>query len=47
MAERILRGHIKEGDTVILDVNAEGKVTILNGDRSFISEIGNTPTGIS
>merc|ERR1719217_583646 len=47
MAERILGGDIKEGDTVILDVNAEGKVTVLNGDRSFISEIGNTPTGIS
>merc|ERR1712093_753089 len=35
MAERILGGDVKEGDSVILDVNAEGQVTVLNRDKSF------------
>merc|ERR1711959_204485 len=37
MAERILGGDIKEGDSVILDVNAEGQITVLNGEQSFVS----------
>ncbi|KAF6155594.1 hypothetical protein GIB67_007852 [Kingdonia uniflora] len=31
MAEKMLSGDIKEGDSVIVDVDADGKVTVLNG----------------
>jgi ATP-dependent Clp protease ATP-binding subunit ClpC len=47
MAERILGGDVKEGDSVILDVDAEGRITVLNGDKSFTTNIGNAPAGIS
>merc|ERR1719443_1332181 len=47
IAERILGGDIKEGDSVILDVDAEGRVTVLNGKDSFITKVSSTPTGIS
>eukprot|EP01024_Parvocaulis_polyphysoides_P059033 TRINITY_DN6373_c1_g1_i3.p1 TRINITY_DN6373_c1_g1~~TRINITY_DN6373_c1_g1_i3.p1 ORF type:complete len:878 (+),score=171.89 TRINITY_DN6373_c1_g1_i3:184-2634(+) len=33
MAEKMLAGDVKEGDSIILDVDAEGQVTVLNGDR--------------
>merc|ERR1719321_652655 len=39
IAERILGGDIKEGDSVILDVNVEGKITILNGNKGFTANI--------
>merc|ERR1712025_427025 len=38
VAERILTGDIKEGDSVILDVNAEGQITVLNGEKSFTTK---------
>ena len=31
MAEKMLAREIKEGDSVIVDVDSEGKVTVLNG----------------
>ena len=31
MAERMLSGEIKEGDSAIIDVDSEGNVTVLNG----------------
>lgn len=31
MAEKMLAGDIKEGDSVIVDVDSDGKVTVLNG----------------
>ena len=31
MAERMLSGEIKEGDSAIIDVDMEGNVTVLNG----------------
>jgi hypothetical protein len=31
LAERMLAGEIKEGDTAIMDVDSDGRVTVLNG----------------
>merc|ERR1711907_309794 len=47
IAERILVGDVKEGDYIILDVNVDGNITLLNGDKSYTATIHNTPTGIS
>merc|ERR1712066_822267 len=47
MAERILRGEIKEGDVVILDVNSNGEITLLNGEKSFVPKISNHIVGIA
>ncbi|CAN1318038.1 Chaperone protein ClpC, chloroplastic [Linum perenne] len=33
MAEKMLAGEIKEGDSVIMDVDSDGKVIVLNGNR--------------
>ena len=33
LAERLLEGDIKEGDSVIVDVDASGQVIVLNGER--------------
>ncbi|XP_057870473.2 ATP-dependent Clp protease ATP-binding subunit ClpA homolog CD4B, chloroplastic [Cryptomeria japonica] len=37
MAEKMLSGEIKEGDSAIVDVNEEGNVTVLNGQRDTIA----------
>ncbi|KAL9231573.1 hypothetical protein vseg_006785 [Gypsophila vaccaria] len=34
MAEKMLAGEIKEGDSVIIDVDSDGKVVVLNGTSS-------------
>merc|ERR1711907_865185 len=47
MAERILGGDVEEGDSVILDVNSGGQITVLNGEKSFTASVGNAPSGIS
>jgi len=47
MAERMLAGDIKEGDAVIIDVDAQGDVSVLNGDRTMTTSIDSTPAGIS
>ena len=31
MAEKMLSGEIKDGDSVIIDVDSEGNVIVLNG----------------
>ncbi|GLJ18276.1 hypothetical protein SUGI_0323230 [Cryptomeria japonica] len=36
MAEKMLTGEIKEGDSAIVDVDSDGKVTVLNGTREII-----------
>lgn len=33
--------------SIILDVNAEGKIAVLNGDRTMTTEISSTPAGIA
>ena len=47
MAERMLSGEIKEGDAVIIDVDANGDVSVLNGDKKMTTAIDSTPAGIS
>ena len=47
MAERMLAGDIKEGDAVIIDVDADGSISVLNGDRKMTTAIDSTPAGIS
>merc|ERR1712193_482624 len=47
IAERVLGGDIKGGDSVILDVNSVGEIIVLNGEKSFIANVGNSPIGIS
>lgn len=39
MAERILGGDIKEGDSIIMDVDANGEITLLNGDKKMTATI--------
>merc|ERR1712224_1085788 len=47
IAERILGGDVKEGDSIILDVGADGNIMLLNGNQSFIATVYNVITGIS
>ncbi|BFI23488.1 ATP-dependent Clp protease ATP-binding subunit ClpC [Marchantia polymorpha subsp. ruderalis] len=49
MAERMLAGEIKEGDSAIIDVDSEGGITVLNGTTGTASSsaIETTPAGIS
>merc|ERR1711959_608793 len=47
MAERILNGDVKEGDSIILDVDDEGRVKVINREKSFTSNISNMSMGIS
>jgi ATP-dependent Clp protease ATP-binding subunit ClpC len=47
IAEKILNGEIEEGDSVILDVNNEGSITVLVGEKSYSTKINNVASGIS
>merc|ERR1712050_109295 len=47
LAERILCGEVKEGDSVILDVNSDGNIIVLVNDKSYRRNVGKTPSGIS
>merc|ERR1712170_197748 len=47
IAEKILAGEVEEGDSIILDVDEEGRVNVLNGDEGFTASIAYTSTGIS
>ncbi|MCO5575429.1 hypothetical protein L7F22_029230 [Adiantum nelumboides] len=48
LAERILGGEIKEGDSAIIDVDTEGNVTILNGTTGTASTSAlEAPAGIA
>lgn len=49
LAERMLAGEIVEGDTAIMDVDADGKITVLNGQGVVLSgtAISDTPAGIA
>lgn len=47
MAEQILGGDIKDGDSVIIDVDAEGQVVVINGDKQSTQAIDTMPAGIS
>ena len=47
LAERILMGDIKEGDVVIMDVDPDGAIAVLAGDKKMRSMIDSTPAGIA
>eukprot|EP00899_Mesostigma_viride_P004427 jgi/Mesvir1/13986/Mv21638-RA.1 len=48
LAERVLAGDLKEGDTAIVDVDANGDVVVLNGNQTISTTvIPDTPAGIS
>ena len=47
MAEQILGGDIKDGDSVIIDVDADGQVVVINGDSQKTQQIESMPAGIS
>jgi ATP-dependent Clp protease ATP-binding subunit ClpC len=46
LAERMLGGDIQEGDSVIMDVDAEGNITVLNGDKTLVTSVGPGNAGI-
>lgn len=37
----------QEGDSVIIDVDADGQVSVLNGDKKMTTALDATPAGIS
>lgn len=47
LAERILAGDIKEGDVVIMDVDPDGAIAVLAGDKKMRQTIDSTPAGIA
>ena len=47
MAEGMLTGDIKEGDSFIMDVDADGQISVLNGDKKITTAIDTMPAGIS
>merc|ERR1712050_627046 len=47
LAERILCGEVKEGDSVILDVNSDGNIIVLVNYKSYRRDGSKTPSGIS
>jgi len=47
LAERVLSGDLKEGDSAIVDVDANGNVTVLNGNGEVLTQAAPTvPSGI-
>ena len=47
LAERMLGGDISEGDSIIMDVDTEGNVTVLNGDKTMVTNVGPGNAGIN
>lgn len=47
LAERMLTGDIKAGDSVIIDVDADGNISVLNDDKKMTSSVSAQPAGIS
>merc|ERR1712224_535598 len=47
IAEKILAGEVEEGDWVILDVDQEGRIKVINSEKSFTSNISSIFMGIS
>eukprot|EP00205_Picochlorum_sp_RCC944_P005809 CAMPEP_0182613474 /NCGR_PEP_ID=MMETSP1330-20130603/25658_1 /TAXON_ID=464278 /ORGANISM="Picochlorum sp., Strain RCC944" /LENGTH=918 /DNA_ID=CAMNT_0024833183 /DNA_START=124 /DNA_END=2878 /DNA_ORIENTATION=- len=43
LAEKMLAGDIREGDSVIMDVDPEGNITVLNGSETMKVELSDTP----
>jgi ATP-dependent Clp protease ATP-binding subunit ClpC len=47
LAEKMLMGDIREGDSVIMDVDPEGNITVLNGSETMKVKLSDTPAGIA
>merc|ERR1712144_48618 len=47
LAEKMLAGDIREGDSVIMDVDPEGNINVLNGSETMKVELSDTPAGIA
>ena len=47
LAERMLAGEINEGDSIICDVDADGSIAVLNGDKKMTTTPPTTATGIA
>ena len=47
LAERMLGGDIQEGDKIIMDVDAEGNIAVLNGDKTLVTNVGPGNAGIN
>ena len=46
-ADIVVSDVLQEGDSVIIDVDADGQVSVLNGDKKMTQMISETPAGIS
>uniref|UniRef100_A0A7S0V3A7 Clp R domain-containing protein n=1 Tax=Polytomella parva TaxID=51329 RepID=A0A7S0V3A7_9CHLO len=47
LAERILTGDIRPGDVVIMDVDPDGSIAVLAGEKKMRAEIDAVPAGIA
>mmetsp|Transcript_13777 Transcript_13777/g.34700 ORF Transcript_13777/g.34700 Transcript_13777/m.34700 type:complete len:800 (+) Transcript_13777:403-2802(+) len=47
LAEKMLAGEIREGDSVIMDVDQEGNITVLNGTETLKVNLSDSPAGIA
>merc|ERR1712134_202397 len=47
LSEKMLAGDIREGDSIIMDVDPEGNITVLNGSETMKVELSDTPAGIA
>ena len=47
LAEKMLCGDIKEGDSIIMDVDADNNITVLNGSEKLVANISDAPAGIA
>merc|ERR1719398_103248 len=47
LAEKMLGGDIKEGDSIIMDVDADNNITVMNGSETLSVEISDAPAGIA
>lgn len=43
----MLGGDIQEGDKIIMDVDAEGNIAVLNGDKTLVTNVGPGNAGIN
>jgi len=46
-AHRWPAARSQEGDSVIIDVDADGQVSVLNGDKKMTSALDAAPAGIA
>ena len=47
LAEKMLGGVIKAGDSIIMDVDADNNITVMNGSETLSVEISDAPAGIA